>query len=162
MTDLIRMAQYGTKHGHAAGKLVAMLNNPRVELAGVYEPDVERRRQLAQTEGPYREVHWFGHAEEMLNDAAILAIASEGLNAESLDQTEQVVAAGKHVWYDKPAGEDWPKWQGVVSLAFSTSQTGPSPACWATSSAFVPTSPPVCLKGLAGRSVTTGEAFFTT
>ena len=34
----IRMAQYGTKHGHAAGKLQAMLVNPDVEVTGVFEP----------------------------------------------------------------------------------------------------------------------------
>jgi predicted dehydrogenase len=53
----------------------------------------------------------------MLGNPAIQAIASEGLNAVSLAQTEAIVAAGKHVWYDKPAGEDWPGWQRVVALA---------------------------------------------
>ena len=41
----------------------------------------------------------------------------KGLNAESLDQTEEIVAAGKHVWYDKPAGDDWAQWQRVVAAA---------------------------------------------
>ena len=34
---LLRLAQYGTKHGHAAGKLAALRHNPRVEFAGVFE-----------------------------------------------------------------------------------------------------------------------------
>ncbi|MBV7337004.1 gfo/Idh/MocA family oxidoreductase, partial [Chloroflexi bacterium TSY] len=34
-----------------------------------------------------------------------------------LSQTETIVQAGKHVWYDKPAGEDWAQWQRVVALA---------------------------------------------
>ena len=42
---MIRMAQYGTKHGHASGKLKSMLDNPDVEVAGLYEPDTERRRE---------------------------------------------------------------------------------------------------------------------
>ena len=117
MTDLIRVAQYGTKHGHAAGKLAAILKDPGVELSGVYEPDAERRQQLSQAGSPYRGVHWFTHQDEMLEDETILAIVSEGLNAESLDQTEEIVRAGKHVWYDKPAGEDWPRWQRVVLRA---------------------------------------------
>ena len=50
----IRIAQYGTKHGHAAGKLLALRRNPRVEFAGVFEPDSERREQLARAGGPYR------------------------------------------------------------------------------------------------------------
>lgn len=117
MPQITRTAQYGTKHGHAAGKLLAMLKNPRVEVAGVYEPDSERRRQLEREEGVYGETHWFTDKEEMLSDETISLIASEGLNVESLDQTEESVAAGKHVWYDKPAGEDWPQWQRVVAMA---------------------------------------------
>ena len=42
----IRMAQYGTKHGHASGKLQAMFVNPDVEVAGVFEPDAEQRAKL--------------------------------------------------------------------------------------------------------------------
>ena len=37
----IRMAQYGTKHGHAIGKLLSMAMNPDVEVVGVFEPDPE-------------------------------------------------------------------------------------------------------------------------
>ncbi len=114
---MIRMAQYGTKHGHAEGKLAAMLKNPHVEVVGVYEPDMERRHQLASREGPYREVRWFSDAQEMLGDGAILAVASEGRNDESLSQTETIVQAGKHVWYDKPAGDNWPQWKRVIGLA---------------------------------------------
>lgn len=112
----IRMAQYGTKHGHAEGKLLAMQRSPDVEVVGVYEPDAGRRAAAAQEEA-YRDVHWFADAGEMLGDPSIAAIASEGLNSESLCQTEAIVKAGKHVWYDKPAGDNWPQWQQVVAQA---------------------------------------------
>jgi predicted dehydrogenase len=115
--DAVRMAQYGTGHGHAPGKLRAMLDNPGVELVGVYEPDEAHRRGLAGGDGPYRDVHWFASEDEMLGDPSIRAVASEGLNAVSLAQTEAIVCAGKHVWYDKPAGEDWERWLRVVALA---------------------------------------------
>ena len=111
------MAQYGTKHGHARGKLQAMLGNPDVEVAGVYEPDEERRAKLQENGSWSQDVHWFKDAAEMLEDDTIVAIASEGDNAESLDQTEQIVNAGKHVWYDKPAGENWVQWQRVIATA---------------------------------------------
>jgi predicted dehydrogenase len=114
---MIRMAQYGTKHEHAEGKLAAMLTNPQVQVVGVYEPDVERRRELTEKGGPYRNVRWFSSAEEMLGDGSIMAIASEGRNDESLSQTEAIVEVGKHVWYDKPAGDNWPQWQRIVDLA---------------------------------------------
>ncbi|MCH2661512.1 Gfo/Idh/MocA family oxidoreductase [bacterium] len=113
---MIRMAQYGTKHGHASGKLKSMLDNPDVEVAGLYEPDTERRREIA-SDSVYGQVHFFDSEEEMLGDDSIAAIASEGRNDESLDQTERIVAAGKHVWYDKPAGDNWVQWQKVVAEA---------------------------------------------
>ena len=115
----IRMAQYGTRHGHAAGKLDSMLKNPDVEVAGVYEPDPERRLTLAHQDGPYQDVHWFEDVGDMLDDGSITAIASEGRNDESLDQTEQVITSGKHAWYDKPAGDNWSQWQRVVEMARS-------------------------------------------
>jgi predicted dehydrogenase len=113
----IRIAQYGTKHGHAAGKLLALRRNPRVEFAGIFEPDLARRRELEHAVEPYAGLRWFDDARELLEDPRIVAVASEGRNDESLDQTEQIVVAGKHVWYDKPAGADWPQWQRVVALA---------------------------------------------
>ncbi len=113
----VRMAQYGTKHGHARGKMQAMLVNPDVEVAGVFEPDAQQREKLQNGEGTFADVHWFADAAEMLSDETIVAVASEGNNAESLDQTEQIVNAGKHVWYDKPAGENWEQWQRVINTA---------------------------------------------
>lgn len=113
----LRIAQYGTKHGHAGGKLLALRHNPHVELAGVFEPDPERRRELEHAPGPFQDVHWFDGPGQMLDDPSIVAIASEGRNDESLSHTEQIVRAGKHCWYDKPAGEDWEHWQQVVALA---------------------------------------------
>ncbi|MDE0085570.1 MAG: Gfo/Idh/MocA family oxidoreductase, partial [Candidatus Poribacteria bacterium] len=113
----IRMAQYGTKHGHARGKMQAMLVNPYVEVAGVFEPDKERRAQLQASDSWANDIHWFADAADMLDDETIVAVASEGNNAESLDQTEEIVNADKHVWYDKPAGENWEQWQRVINTA---------------------------------------------
>jgi predicted dehydrogenase len=113
----LRMAQYGTKHGHADGKLIAMLASPDVDFAGVYEPDLDRRQALAAEDGPFRDARWFDSPEQMLADDSIVAVASEGSNAESLAQTEAILRAGRHVWYDKPAGDDWPRWLEVAELA---------------------------------------------
>ena len=114
---MIRMAQYGSKHGHAAGKLRSMIDNPEVEVVGLYEPDAERRKEVEGGDGPYGQVRFFDSEEQMLADDSIVAIASEGRNEESLDQTERIVEAGKHVWYDKPAGDKWQQWQRVVAAA---------------------------------------------
>ena len=77
----------------------------------------EQRAKLQNDSGRFSDVHWYTDAAEMLNDESIVAIASEGSNAESLDQTEEIVNAGKHVWYDKPAGENWEQWQRVINTA---------------------------------------------
>ena len=114
---LIRMAQYGTKHGHAAGKLMAMQRSPDVDLAGVYEPDPARRRELESGDGPFGDANWFDDERGILDDPAIVAVASEGRNIESLDHTGKLVRAGKHVWYDKPAGDNWEQWRDIVALA---------------------------------------------
>lgn len=113
----MRVAQYGTKHGHAEGKLLALRRDPRVVLAGVFEPDHKRRRELEHADGPFKDVHWFDDASEILHDPTIVAVASEGRNDESLLHTEQIIRAGKHCWYDKPAGENWEQWRRVVALA---------------------------------------------
>jgi predicted dehydrogenase len=110
------MAQYGTQHPHGLGKLAVLLDSPEVELAGVYEPDAAIRRELA-TRPEYAGVRWYAHQEELLSDAGIVAVAVEGRNAVSLGQATEVLRAGKHLWYDKPAGEDWPAWQAAIALA---------------------------------------------
>lgn len=112
----IRMAQYGTKHGHSGGKLLSMLENPDVEVVGVYEPDPTRREAaIASREEQYRRVRWFDHLNEILGDSSIVAVSSEGLNSKSLLQTEELVNAGKHVWYDKPAGDNWADYQRMMA-----------------------------------------------
>ena len=112
----IRMAQYGTKHGHAGGKLLAMLKNPDVEVVGVYEPDPKRREAaIASREEQYKQVHRFDDLDEIVSDPSIVAVSSEGLNSESLLQTEELVNAGKHVWYDKPAGDNWADYQRMIA-----------------------------------------------
>lgn len=111
------MAQYGTRHGHAEGKLAALRSCADVELAGVFEPDGTRRAALDRHGRAFYGVRWFTHEAEILDDPTIVAVASEGRNDESLEQTASIVRAGKHVWYDKPAGDDWTGWQQVVAEA---------------------------------------------
>ena len=112
----IRMAQYGTRHGHAGGKARAMRANPEVELAGVFEPDAAARA-WAERQRAFAGLHFYDSAEEMLGDAGIVAVAVEGLNANSLPMARDSLLAGKHIWYDKPAGDDWEMFQEVVGAA---------------------------------------------
>ncbi len=117
-TDQIKMAQYGTKHSHAPGVLQVMIENPNVDLVGVYEPDVSWRENLEESGlEPWSSVHWIDDKSTILEDPSILAMSSEGLNVESLSQTEEIVDAGKHVFYDKPAGDDYGHFERVVEKA---------------------------------------------
>ena len=113
----VRIAQIGTKHGHARGKLLALLNHADVDFVGLWEPDEDQRQRLIAGDDLYRSVTWLESEAALLEDPSIVAVASEGSNMESLDQTEALVNAGKHVWYDKPAGENWGQWQRVVAQA---------------------------------------------
>lgn len=113
----IRMAQFGTRHGHAEGKLAALQKSPDVEFAGVFEPDEARRTALDRPGSAFHGVGWFTRAGQILDDPTIVAVASEGRNDESLEQTAAIVRSGKHVWYDKPVGDDWMGWQEVVAEA---------------------------------------------
>ena len=112
------MAVYGTKHGHSTGVLRVMLADDEVEVTGIFEPDIDRRRELeSAAEEPWSWVHWYDEDSEFLTDPTITAVASEGRNSESLDHTEAIVGAGKHVFYDKPAGDDYPRFERVIASA---------------------------------------------
>lgn len=113
---MVKIGQYGTKHGHGLGKLQALIAHPEVTLAGVFEPDTEQRKKVADFELGEK-VTFFDSEEALLAEPDLVAVASEGRNIESLAQTQAIVKAGKHVWYDKPAGEDWDRWQVVVQDA---------------------------------------------
>ena len=81
-------------HGHAAGKWQALCDNPDVEAVGPFET-----------------------VEEALADSSVNAVAVETRNHESLAPAAAAVSAGKHLWFDKPAGDDWPAFQRLVAEA---------------------------------------------
>jgi len=111
---MIRIGQYGTGHGHAAGKAHAVLTNPETELVGVFEPD-PAARAAAERQPHFAGVRWLDRREQLLEDSTIAAVAIEGRNDESLAMAREVAAAGKHLWYDKPAGDDWPTFARLVA-----------------------------------------------
>lgn len=113
----LRVAQWGTGHGHAEGKLIALRGNADIDLVGVIEPDPARRAALDQPGSGFHGVRWFPGPDEVLNDPSIAAVAAEGRNDESLPHAAAIVGAGKHLWYDKPGGDDWAGWQALAGVA---------------------------------------------
>ena len=56
----IGVAQIGSKHGHAISVLSTIINNPRVNFIGLYEPDLKRRNELKNLWKCSREF-WFSN-----------------------------------------------------------------------------------------------------
>src|SRR3954471_5826310 len=100
----------GTRHGHAAGKWLALCGNPLVEPVGIYDPD-----PLLPDRFPG--ARWLTSADELLDDASVVAVVVEARNHQSLPLAHAVVDSGKHLWFDKPAGDDWSAFQKVMRTA---------------------------------------------
>ncbi len=113
---VLRMGQIGTKHGHAAGKAQSMRVSPDVEFVGLWEPD-EAARTNERTRAQYGDIRWYESAEELLGDPSIVAVSIEGNNQEGLAMAHQAIDAGKHLWYDKPGGDDLEGFQSLIAKA---------------------------------------------
>ena len=113
----IKVAQYGTQHGHAASVLSTMLANPFVDVAGVYEPDIDIRNSLIKDSTyPWNNVTFFKNVNDLFAKD-IIAVASEGSNIQSLQHTYDLLENGKHVFYDKPAGDNFALFSQCIELA---------------------------------------------
>jgi predicted dehydrogenase len=110
MADRIRIGMLGTRHGHAAGKWLALCTNAHVETAGIYDPDPLQKER-------FRGARWLRSGAELLEDPSVAAIAVEARDHESLSLAQAAIDAGKNLWFDKPAGDDWPAFQGLMQCA---------------------------------------------
>lgn len=112
----IKLAQYGISHDHASGKARVMAESDEVEFCGVFEPSAEIRETLGAN-SVYEGVHWFSTAAEMLEDESIVGIAAQGKVSQNLGFARQALAHNKHVWLDKPAGDDLDEFRAVLDIA---------------------------------------------
>ena len=113
----IGVAQIGSKHGHATSVLSTIINNPRVNFIGLYEPDIKKRNELKKSKiFPFNKINFLEN-EERLYKKDVVAISSEGSNLESLDHTYKAVLNNKHVFYDKPAGENLDLFKKTLNIA---------------------------------------------
>jgi predicted dehydrogenase len=83
-----------------------------VDAVGIYEPDLSLRGR-----SEFVGACWFSEMSEILQDPSVAAAAIEGRNHESLAMAAAAVEAGKHIWFDKPAGDDWPGFQSLMRRA---------------------------------------------
>ena len=116
-TDVkIRLAQYGISHDHASGKARVMKESDEIEFAGVFEPSIEVRETLGQT-AAYEGVHWFSSKEEILDNETIVGVAAQGRVSQNLTFAREILEHGKHVWFDKPAGDNLDEFREVLDIA---------------------------------------------
>ncbi len=95
------LAQIGTKHAHAAGKLQAVRELPELwSVAGWAEPDARRAEAVKQSK-PYAGVPLSDEAA-LLRDPQVKAIVVETAVEESCATALRALQAGKHVHLDKP------------------------------------------------------------
>ena len=110
MASRIRIGMLGTRHGHAAGKWLALCTNAQVEAAGIYDPDPLLKERFSGA-------RWLRSAAELLEDPSVAAIAIEARNHQSLSLAQAAIDSEKHIWFDKPAGDDWPAFQRLMQCA---------------------------------------------
>ncbi|CAA9232237.1 MAG: hypothetical protein AVDCRST_MAG77-1073 [uncultured Chloroflexi bacterium] len=103
-TQKLRVVVYGTAHSHAPGKVRALLDSPAVELVGVCEPDTAQRERAAGNP-VYARQRWIESAQEFLGDPSVAAVCVEGAEGKCAALARECIAAGKHIWYDKPVGD---------------------------------------------------------
>ncbi|MBM3460137.1 MAG: Gfo/Idh/MocA family oxidoreductase [Armatimonadetes bacterium] len=115
MPEPIRAAVLGTGHGHSLGKARVLRDSPDWEFVGVCEPDPEALARK-QADPNWAGMPWKTEAE-LLEDPTIRMIAAEGEVWELLDEGEKVIAAGKHLHLDKPAGTDLPRFRRLLDEA---------------------------------------------
>tara|TARA_B100001123_G_scaffold194469_1_gene221657 strand:+ start:163 stop:1158 length:996 start_codon:yes stop_codon:yes gene_type:complete len=112
----VKLAQYGISHDHATGKARVMQESDQVDFCGVFEPSTEVREALGANPA-YEGVHWFSKEDGILDDETIVGIAAQGRVSENLAIARRALEHGKHVWLDKPAGDDLDEFRGVLDIA---------------------------------------------
>ena len=112
----VKMAQYGISHDHASGKARVMAASEEVDFCGIFEPSPEVRATLG-THVAYASVNWFSSEEDILEDESIVGIAAQGRVSQNLTFAREALEHGKHVWLDKPAGDDLEAFREVLALA---------------------------------------------
>lgn len=111
----IRCGLLGIDHAHGLDVLRVLRALPEYELVGICEPDAAVR---AAYEGhPELEgVAWLDR-DELLDDASVQVVAVESGVRRLLELGQAVVASGKHLHLDKPAGTSLPDFKRLLDDA---------------------------------------------
>lgn len=111
----VRAGMLGTGHSHFSGKYKAMLDSPDYEIVGVSEANAAAKAAL-QKDPRYGAVKWM-EEDALLHDPSIQLIVVECRVWEAIPWGRKVIAAGKHLHLEKPAGNEWKPFKDLVEDA---------------------------------------------
>ena len=112
---VVRAAILGTKHSHTTGKLKAMQGSADYQVVGICENDPAAKAR-AQADPRFQGLRWMSESE-LLADRGIDLVVVECNVWEALPWASKVIAAGKHLHVEKPAGNDWAGFKSLIEEA---------------------------------------------
>jgi predicted dehydrogenase len=111
----LKIAQIGTGHAHADGKLAVLRRSADFEVVGVVEPDPQLRR-AAESRKDYQSVPWLTE-EQLFATTGLAAVAVETQVKDLVPTAARCIARGLHVHLDKPAGESLPEFRRLLDAS---------------------------------------------
>jgi predicted dehydrogenase len=100
----IRIAQLGTSHAHASGKMDALRSLPDLyDVVGIAEP-IAGGQAKAEKQKSYAGLKWLTE-DGLLSDTSIKAVVVETTLGDSARAALACLQAGKHIHLDKPGAE---------------------------------------------------------
>ncbi len=113
----IRAAVLGTQHGHVRGKLQAMIDSPDYEVVCICEHDADVQSKQA-VDPLYKGQTWVSESE-LLSDQSIDLVVVECKPWQAIPWGQKVLAAGKHLHLEKPAGDTFEPFKELLDDARS-------------------------------------------
>jgi predicted dehydrogenase len=114
----LEVFQWGTKHGHSKGWLDLIIKSKNINFNGLYEPDLKRKNLLLNSKDKiWNNITWIDKIDEVLKNKNIDIVFIEESNEKSLEALEICINNNKHVMLDKPAGNNYKKFESIVKKA---------------------------------------------
>ncbi len=115
MAERLRMVMYGIGHSHSPGKYRAMCSDPNVDVVGVCEPEAGTRDRVG-SDTAFDGATWIDDPKSFLAGQSVNAVCVEGDEGRCSALALECIRSGKHLWYDKPAG-DLATFRSVIKIA---------------------------------------------
>jgi len=109
----ISVALWGAGEHAQRNLLPALARCPGIDLRGLYTLVPDDAARLAATYG----IRNYATPAEMLADADVQAVYVSTWTSAHAACGQDVLAAGKHLWCDKPLAASWPEWQALIQQA---------------------------------------------